>query len=265
MGKSSRFAAADAERTYDVMFEWGLQGLAASGAEADVIVVVDVLSFTTAVEVATSQGGAVFPYPSDSEGAAAFAATVGAELAVNRSEVGPWQPYSLSPASLFDLPSRHSVVLPSPHGSTIALEATAGTRATVIAGCLRNASAVAKVARDHGGATLVLACGERWNDGSLRPALEDLLGAGAIIRAMADRYLSAEARVAAETFHSETVGDLIAQCQSGRELLDAGYGEDVGVASVHDVSQTVPLLTTGAFRAAASLDTKLDQPRCPRN
>ena len=48
----------------------------------------------------------------------------------------------------------------------------------MIAGGLRNAAAVAAAAARAGDVVGVIAAGERWPDGSLRPAIEDLLGAG---------------------------------------------------------------------------------------
>ena len=87
---------------------------------------------------------------------------------------------SLSPASLALLEPSTAVVLPSPNGSTCAVLAQE-SGATVVAGCLRNACAVARWSAGRTGPVTVIACGERWPDGSLRTAVEDFIGAGAII------------------------------------------------------------------------------------
>ena len=47
---------------FDVGCEWGLQGIEALAPTSDVVVVVDVLSFTTCVEVATANGATVLPH-----------------------------------------------------------------------------------------------------------------------------------------------------------------------------------------------------------
>ena len=66
---------------HEVRFDWGPDGLRAVGAGADVIVIVDVLSFTTCVAIAVARGARVFPYIWKDERAAAFARERGAELA----------------------------------------------------------------------------------------------------------------------------------------------------------------------------------------
>src|SRR3546814_7523464 len=71
---------------------------------------------------------------------------------------------------------------------------------TAFAGSLRNASAVAAAAQDAAAESIrkriaVIAAGEHWPGGNLRPAIEDLLGAGAIIERLQGRP-SPEARAA---------------------------------------------------------------------
>ena len=85
---------------YDRRFEWGLAGLAALLPGADVVVVVDVLSFSTAVDIAIARGAAVYPARWNDDAAAVLARDRRAMLAVGRSRVSAEHPYSLSPASL---------------------------------------------------------------------------------------------------------------------------------------------------------------------
>jgi 2-phosphosulfolactate phosphatase len=227
---------------YDIRFQWG--PLIAPTLTEGVCVVVDVLRFTTAVEAAVTRRVAVYPYRWRDASAAAFADSVHALLADGRDPAGP----SLSPLSMNALAPGTSLVLPSPNGSTCAvLAAEAG--AQVVAGCLRNASAVGAWADNADGPVTVIACGERWPDGSLRPSLEDLLGAGAILAAMT-RNPSPEARGAIAAFRdaARSLPQVLAQCASGRELTGKGSQADIGYAAQLEVSSTVPVLTNGAFR-----------------
>lgn len=233
---------------FDVRFDWGPRGLEAAGVGADVAVVVDVLSFSTAVDVAVGRGAIVHPFAHRDAGARAFAESLGALVVVSRKDVSPDHPLSLSPVSLRALPHGCTLVMPSPNGSAASVAAK-DMGVTLLAGCLRNATAVARAARARGRTILVLAAGERWPDGSLRPALEDLLGAGAILSALRGSF-SPEAAVAAESFSPENVRSLIEASASGRELIARGFREDVEVATAYDESELVPLLVDGAFRAA---------------
>ena len=73
---------------YQVRFEWGLAGLA-SVAQADaVVVVVDVLSFSTAVSVALARGASVLPFPWKDERATEYAHRHAALLAGPRGANG---------------------------------------------------------------------------------------------------------------------------------------------------------------------------------
>jgi len=214
-----------------------------------------VLSFTTAVTVAVEAGIRVYPYRWRDNTAAEFAARNHAVLAVGRSAVNATTPWSLSPAALRRAPFTPRLVLPSPNGSAIAATAHG---MPVVAGCLRNAAATARwlTERDFGmdaAPVSVVAAGERWPDDSLRPALEDLLGAGALIAALQQHRagpLSPEAAAAAACYTG--TGDVavsLSACTSGVELISGGYADDVAIAAAVDSCTTVPVLTDGAFTA----------------
>jgi 2-phosphosulfolactate phosphatase len=231
---------------FEVRLEWGLAGAKVLASVSEVLVVVDVLSFSTAVEVALARGATVVPTGWSDERAATLAAERGAIVAVGRSQTTPAAPYSLSPASLADLPAGACLVLPSPNGATIS-SAAAELGPVVLTGCLRNAGAVATAADALGGTIGVIAAGERWPDGSLRPALEDLLGAGAILDRLDRRTRSPEAQAAAGAARFLDPATQLHRCTSGRELITAGYEQDVQVAAELDVSHVVPLLRDGTF------------------
>lgn len=171
---------------------------------------------------------------------------VGAVLADPGDPVGP----SLSPLSLLSLSPRDRVVLPSPNGSTCA-EIARDVGATVVAACLRNASAVGRWLEDRSSTLTVVACGERWPDGSLRPSLEDYLGAGAVIATLGGTK-SPEAQAAADawTAASPRVADMLASCASGKEVVARGWSRDLHFAAQVDASQCVPVLEDGFVNAA---------------
>jgi len=232
------------QSAYEIRCEWGEQGVAALAPISDVVIIVDVFSFTTCVDLATAQGVTVYPYRGDD--AAGFAQTVGATLASKWGGSG----YSLSPHSLTQLPADLHLVLPSPNGSTLSL----GTGATpTLAGCLRNYKAVAAAALTMGKRIAVIPAGERWfPDPALRPAYEDWLGAGALISELAGT-LSPEARAARAAFRDAEpdLANLIAHCSSAREHLARGYPQNVALAAARNVSACVPQLIDGAYRQLA--------------
>jgi 2-phosphosulfolactate phosphatase len=97
----------------------------------------------------------------------------------------------------------------------------------------------------------VVAAGERWPDDTLRPAVEDLWGAGAVLALLPPDDLSPEARVAVDAFRAveSRLADAVDGCASGLELTAATFGEDVEVAAELDVSDVVPVLSDGEFSA----------------
>ncbi len=224
-------------------FMWGRHGAALLGQHCDVVVIVDVMSFSTAVVVALEQGATVFPYVWRDDTAATFASNHGASLAGSRHDGG----LSLSPVSLQALNAGESIVLPSPNGSTLSF---ATGNAITVAGCLRNATACARFAMKCGQTVGVVAAGERWNeDESLRPAYEDLVGAGAILTHL-QGSTSPEAQGAVAAFH-EAEHDLrrrLQKCVGGRELTSIGYAADIDVIAAYDASSVVPILKDGCYR-----------------
>jgi 2-phosphosulfolactate phosphatase len=240
-----------------VQFAWGAAGAAALGHSAACLIVVDVLSFTTAVTIVAEAGTRVFPYPLGDDSAMEFARQHAAELARGRHGVSRHSPWSLSPAALRRAPVTARLVLPSPNGSAISA-AAAASGIVVVAACLRNAAAVARWLDGKGFGTArqpvaVVAAGECWPDGSLRPAVEDLLGAGAVIavlHAQGRGPLSPEAEAARACFQATPdIASAVSASVSGRELADGGFAEDVSIATEINSSTTVPVLTCGAFTA----------------
>jgi 2-phosphosulfolactate phosphatase len=233
------------QAAYDVRCEWGQPGIAALAPGVDVLVIVDVLSFSTCVEIATTRGAIILPYRCRGQSAERFALQERAELARPRG-MGS---YSLSPASYLTVAAGTRIVLPSPNGASLSL-GTAGK--PTLGGCLRNAAAVARAASRLGRRIAVIPAGEQWPDGSLRPGLEDLLGAGAIIGHLVGS-LSPEAQAAADLYRASRP-DLAArvwQCSSGRELIDRGFEHDVALACELNVSQGVPTLVGNAYMQLA--------------
>lgn len=252
-------ADAHGQQAYTVRLEQGPTGAHAVVRGADTAVVVDVLSFTTTLSVAVERGLLVYPFPWRDDRAADFAAERDAFLAVGRLEQQEsGQGVSLSPARMLTgeglPPSAERLVLPSPNGSTICA-ALAVQGVNVVGACLRDRSAVAETlapALREGGVLAVVAAGERWSDGSLRPAAEDIWGAGALLGGLVERGatgLSPEAELAV-TAYQAVADDLpvrLRDCAGGRELAAAGFADDVEVAAALDTTTVVSVLRDNAF------------------
>ncbi|EEN87144.1 2-phosphosulfolactate phosphatase [Rhodococcus erythropolis SK121] len=240
---------------YGLRFDWGLRGAEAIAAGVDVAVVVDVLSFTTTLSVAADAGIDVLPFSWNDERAVDYARDADAVLAVRRSVAAEGQ-ISLSPKAIRETEAPSRLVLPSPNGSTIAF-ALASEVAVCVGASLRNAYAVADwIVHEHGPGSRVaiVASGEKWPGGELRPAVEDLWGAGAVVTALTatgwDGHVSPEARMAADAWAAvaDSYEDRLRDCASGRELIAMGFPHDVAIASELDDSDTVPVLEERVFR-----------------
>ena len=216
------------QSTYQVRLEWGVDGLDRL-APADVVVVVDVLRFSSTVADAVASGSAV----------------------------------SLDDARVW-----------SRNGAAVA--ARAG-EAVVLVGSLRNASAVARAIatlQDRNQARTsvnVIAAGEADADGAVRFAVEDHLGAGAIVAALTDLgidHTAPDAAVAAtraasaEAYRAlkRALRHMVSASGSARELAEGVAATDrlraSGVvpttpssAAELDALDVVPVLRDGVFVA----------------
>ncbi|BBA95572.1 hypothetical protein RVR_483 [Actinacidiphila reveromycinica] len=223
----------------------------------DAVVVVDVLSFSTTLDVAVSRDFTCHVY-SGAEidamgGLQAAADSMGARPLSKRRRVPPGQ-VSLSPQSLLHAEPGQRVLFTSLNGAAAAGAAAAAP--ALLVGGLRNATACARaVARllDEQVArrVTVVACGEHWSSTQphvegMRPSLEDWIGAGVICDRLAQegRTLSPEAQVAAGAARSPGPA-VLADCVSARELVAAGFDDDVALALQVDVSGVVPTRLPG--------------------
>ena len=231
----------DDQSEFDLRCEWGEWGVAKLAPISDVVIIVDVLSFSTCVEIGTARKAIIFPYPGRDESATEYAKSVKAELASRDRQ----QKYSLSPVTLVDIPAGTRLVLPSPNGSKLTLRTG---KTLTLAGCLRNCSAIARFAQTHSTKIAVIPAGEQWEDGSLRPAWEDWIGAGAILSDLQGK-LSPEAEAAVVVFQKwrDSLGDALKQCSSGKELIARGFATDVEIAAALNVSNCVPIFAGGAY------------------
>ncbi len=230
---------------FDIRCEWAEQGVLKLRDECDVLIVVDVLSFSTTVSLACQKGATIYP-AKNAEQASQLAKQHHAHLAVSRDK---WKQnlgeFCLSPSAFESVTPQHSVVLPSPNGSFLV---SIAEKTPVLVGCLRNARAVAAAAMHLGSTIGVIPAGERWEDNSLRPAWEDLIGAGAIINEL-DGERSPEAAVA-EMAYLSVVGEIEVRMRktvSGRELINRDFEQDIVLACEENAEKNAPRLAGGAF------------------
>jgi 2-phosphosulfolactate phosphatase len=245
--------------TWEIDVGWGPNGLRDLAPRSDVVVVVDVLRFTTAVDVAVARGADVYPYRWHDGSEADYAGRIGAELAVPGYDVGRDHPWSLSPFDLSTIPTGTRLVLPSPNDAALAFAALAAGAGALVAACLRNAPAVAAWLAERRGRIGLLAAGERWRGatGPLRPAVEDWLGVGAVAHALDPAGLVSSPDAAAAAGGFAAVADrlqwALERCPSGRELIDKGLGRDLAPSARHGVSSSVPVLVEDRFLDGSSV------------
>ena len=243
-----------AQTNYDVRVEWGHDGTRRAARRGDVVVIVDVLSFGTAVAVAAAKGAIVYPFSMQSQ-AGIFAKENNAELAHPRRDVPEKGRFSLSPGTMRQATPGMEIALASPNGATCVEIAKASGAAAIFVGALVNARATgnagSQLAEGSKCGLTIVACGERWdtseNDGRLRFAVEDYLGVCAILNALpGGAKLSPEAQICRALANQLlNLPSLLANCGSGLELAEKGYAEDIAIASGMGTFDVAVILQNG--------------------
>jgi 2-phosphosulfolactate phosphatase len=239
--------------SYRCTLAWGRRGLAEAASRGDIVVVVDVLSFSTCVVTATQREGVVIPCGHEDD-PSELAARLDARLAVRREDDPERSGFTLSPLSFLAIESGARVVLPSPNGAACSVLGAGAS--FLFAGAIVNATAVGHTvsrlveSTDH--TVTIVAAGERYetpsDDGVIRFAVEDYLGAGAILAAI-DAEKSPEAAVCESAFVQvrHRIGEVLWGSESGLELRERGYKDDVHFGAQLDRFSAVPVLVDGAF------------------
>jgi len=231
-----------------VHVEWGMIGAQQAAGRGDVVVVVDVLSFSTEIVLAAAEGKTCLVY-SDTE----LEAMGGIEAAAAALDARPYRRFhhlgdddaGLPPAGSGSSASWERVLFRSTNGASATRAAEAAPE--LLIGSLRNARACA----GHLGRLLastavqrvtLVACGSVTVTGEgyrFRPALEDWLAAGRIAAhlASAGLVLSPEAHAAAGCWPGD---EMLPACVAANTLIEAGLGEMVELAFAVDRSDAVP-------------------------
>jgi len=68
------------QHAFDIRLEWGVHGVQLLAPVSDVIIIVDILSFSTCVDLATGRGAMIYPYRWKDETAAVYAQSIGASV-----------------------------------------------------------------------------------------------------------------------------------------------------------------------------------------
>ncbi|MGD6871858.1 2-phosphosulfolactate phosphatase [Sutcliffiella horikoshii] len=246
---------------YVCRVEWGKRGTREAAERGDIIIIVDVLSFSTTVISALNNGAIIYPYPPNLDGKE-YAEKVGAEFILGRAEAAKIGKPTLSPVSFNKEHYNKKYVLSSLNGAFCTW--VASKVPALLIGSLLNASSVASVANQLRLQTkaniTVVPCGEQWSDireyeDTLRPSIEDYLGAGAILSYLeGEKSPEVEVCIGAFLNTKQKINELIWECGSGRELRERGFEADVEHCSRLNVYQTVPLLHKDHFVSAYKKD-----------
>lgn len=199
------------------------------------VVVFDVLRATTTMTAALAAGVELIRIFPDCEAARLAASDAPSPRPLLCGEV------KCLPPEGFDLGNSPGGLDAVRHaGKTLYMSTTNGTRAVIaarrapllLAGALVNAGAVARALKREGRDATLLCAG---TDGQV--AMEDLMGAGAVIAGLENVTLGSDlARIALRLFQAsrEILAQALAQSAGGQNVIRAGLPEDVFFCAEHD-------------------------------
>ena len=235
---------------FQCKMDWGERGTREASERGDIIIIIDILSFSSAVVNAVHHESIIYPFPKVGD-IEEFGKLVDAQVCLGRAEALEIGMPSLSAPSFGENHKGKRFVLSSRNGATCVKASRQDSN--ILIGSFLNASAVAIVAnklqKETGLNITVIACGEMWKGKGeekreFRPSIEDYLGAGAILTLL-EGTKSPEARVCISAFEScrENFKELILDSASGRELKAKGFPNDVIFALEFDKFKEVPITT----------------------
>lgn len=217
-------------------FDWGHDGLDALAERAGVIVIVDVLTFSSIVCCAVESRAEAVIDP--------------ARLS---NDARPCSPISVTDA--LTMTGGAMLDLTASSAATLALQAQR-LAPYVLCGCLRNAHATARAARLLAGtAPIVVIANDLADEAGRRFGVEDLIGAGAVLAALdpsnavSDPRCSPEAAAARAAFVGARprLVDAIGRCATATRLIADGREPDLAACAALDVADVAAALHDGVF------------------
>ena len=238
---------------------WDGNGLNDAIKHNNIIIIVDVLRFSSTAITAVNNGTTIIPSYTLSH-----AKTLSKK---NGAMVSALSKYSLSPASFLKVPRNSEIILVSTNGARYSR--LSSNAQLVLVGALLNAGAVAKhayaISKQFGRDIAIVAAGEKklvkkmgrnafeesFADDKNKDwfCLEDFLGAGAIISGIAMEKTD-EALYAQATFqkYKNKLLSIIRSAVSGRYLIDLKKENDIEFCSQLNKYTIVPQMVQGKIK-----------------
>jgi len=221
----------------------GPQGLRQAHRNHDIIVIVDVLRFSSAVTTAIANRFEIIP-AAPLEAARRMAEEGGLALAGSTGQAR----YSLSPIDYLNPSEPETVVLFSPNAAHCAAQVDGGP---AFIGCFLNARAVARItermSREEGRNIVLMAAGERLEEEhGRRFAIEDYLACGMIL-SESGMDMTAEAEMCQRCYEACKMdfAELVKGGQSGQSITARGLAFDLSHCLQRNIYEVVPLLAGG--------------------